>query len=89
MKRTRESYLETVSNGGSHKSSGDSAVNTSTDGTENQGAVTNELADTSNLELDKVAHNPVGLSATDVNAEVAEDVGSAGGLDSNVRRGLS
>jgi hypothetical protein len=76
---------ESVSNGLSHQSRSDSAVDTSTYATNDESFRTNKLPDASNLELDKVAHLPVCLGSANVDAEVKEEIGSTWGLDSNVR----
>lgn len=81
-----EDGLEAVPDGFAHQGRSYSAVHTTAAGSKDECSVTNEIPDASDLELDKVAHLPVWFSSADVNAKVAEDVGSAGCLDSNVRR---
>jgi hypothetical protein len=76
-----ENGLEAVSNGLTHEGRSNSAVHTAANSAKDKSLLTNKFPDTSDLELDEVAHLPVRLSSTNINTEVAEDLGSAGSLD--------
>lgn len=77
--------VEAVSNGLAHQSRSHSAIDTATYATNDKSLRTNKFPDASDLELDKVAHLPVWFSSANVDAEVGQDLGSTGSLDSNVR----
>lgn len=77
--------LEPVPNGLTHQSRCYSAVDTAADGAEHESFGADEIANASNLEVNKVAHFPVRLGSANIDAEIAQEVGSTGCLDSNVR----
>lgn len=77
--------VEAVSNGFTHQSRSNSAVDTSTHATNDESFGTNKFPDASDLEFNKVAHFPVWLSSADVDTEVLQEIGSTGGLNPNVR----
>lgn len=80
-----EDGLKTVADGLAHEGRADSAIHTATNSTKDECSVTNKIPDASDLEPDEVAHFPIRLSSADVNAEVAQDIGSTRCLNLNVR----
>jgi hypothetical protein len=63
-----------------HKLGGHCTVNTTRDSSDYLGLVANKLPDPSDLLLDKVAHDPVGLRSANVDTKVAQEVTSTGSL---------
>lgn len=77
---------EAVADGLAHQGRSHRAVDTAADASDDEGLGTDEFPDTGDLELDKVAHLPVGLGSADVDAEVAQDLSTARGLFLRVSR---
>jgi hypothetical protein len=80
-----ENGLEAVANGFTHQCCAHSAVHAAAAGAEDERPVAHELADARNLELDKVAHFPVGLGPADFDAEVSEHISATRCLRLGVR----
>lgn len=63
-----------------HELGGHCAVNATGDSSDDLGLVANKLPDPSDLLLDEVAHDPVGLRSANVDTKVAQELTSTGSL---------
>lgn len=67
-----------------HELGGHCAVNATGDSSDDLSLVANKLPDPSDLLLDEVAHDPVGLCSANVDTKVAQKLTSTGSLSCTV-----
>jgi uncharacterized protein YunC (DUF1805 family) len=72
--------VETVTDSLLHELGGNGGVDTTTNSTENVIGLTNQLPNAKDFLVDELGHGPVGVGTTDVDGEVAEELGSIRGV---------
>lgn len=72
--------VETVTDSLLHELGGNGGVDTTTNGTENVIGLTHQLPNPKNFLIDELRHGPIGIGTTNADGEVAEELGSIGGV---------